>query len=263
MATKLSQLEQNVSNWLFEITEKKEGGMIINLNAYCKENNISKGERALIIAYFSKMRDKFNDRQEILESNNILVGNESEKFEQTKQISRNEDPPLFYIIFVNKKWMIPVFEKKFSTLEKSFNKGVSKLLTDLKEMAKYNEYKLETFELPPEEMVEKVNLFQNIIDYCQKTVKVYRNRIDELFVKNAKISRLYNEQLLQPNVEIQNVEIQNVEIQNVEMQKEEVVKECSSCNSNNISELLYTEKGIRCKCNECGDTFVVNQSVRG
>lgn len=285
-----SKLEESVLGWLLEATThddkhddkigdgaKTEDGksektdnrtnrsdLIFNLSAYCEKYKLSKSERGRITKFFGNMRNRFSKEQEELEKNGFLNGNESEKFEQSKQILRNSNPPLFYVVYARKQWVIPIFEKKIGVFEQTFNRDINKLLNNLKEMAKYNEYKLESSELSTNDMIEKVKLFQEVVNYCQTTVKVYNNRIYELVQKNEKISKLYNSSLRLPVMQVgQDKEDKEVGKDGKDYESFTTKNECTSCKSDDITPLLSTKNGIRSRCNLCDNIFVVTTTIGG
>lgn len=211
----MTPLINKVLNWIsteIESSDKKKD-IVLDLNKFCNENSINSNERTTVTQFFKKMGKDFDNEYEKLKLSNSLVElNEIERFEQIRKILEDRDPPLFYIKYYQKKWIIPMlFDTKYEILEQSFEKNSENMITDLKQLSRYNEYRLSSEELTAESIASTTEMLESISECVQTVLRPYHNAMREKFVKNAKISRVYNKKLLETSYQSDTQKSSNIQ----------------------------------------------------
>lgn len=224
-------LDRNNENKPFDMGKNSE---------FVKTNNIDEKGRGKITRFFGKMRDSFIKEQDKL----MLEGNETEKFEKTKEALRNCEPPLFYVMWTGKEWIVPTYEQKLNNNSKLGNRHIKIASKHLEEMTRDTEYILTSTEFQSKGYIELVNekkIFQQIISLYQKMVESYDTRMECIYtsLENQKcLIENKNETNRQNKDETGEDKIKDIENSSIWSKKRKVVNNVNRHDSVELNELV-------------------------
>jgi hypothetical protein len=208
---------QIVLDWLLDSENTNNPFNMGKNSEFVTTNNIDEKGRARIAKFFGKMREVFNKEQDRL----MLEGTETDKFEKAKEMLKSREPPLFYVIWTGKEWIVPSYDQKFKNNSKIGNKYIKVASKHLEEMIKDKDCMLLSPDFQSKgytELASEKKIFQQIISLYQRMVEHYDNRMEYVHASlenQMSLTESKNGTIKKNNSKISENKIRNIENSNI------------------------------------------------